>query len=199
MYIRDNQAVIAKPVALEFLYEGEPRAARAVIDETHRPNGSTARQEPRGRRHESVVTTAGRGQTEPLAALVAVFAVCLAVSVYAGFLTGLSGADDRELAASTGERVWDQLADNGVYHANEEIELGPEALPAGRNVSVNVTSTADDGHRETVGEAQFDESGTAVEPVATGGEVFRRPVAVKHGEGELRPGVLTVVVSDGRS
>lgn len=142
------------------------------------------------------------GQTEPLAALVAVTALCLAVSVYAGFVTGLVPelGSDRELASVTGERVWGAVSEDGVYPARTELQstLSEEDLPQGRYVSVNVTYVDSHGTLRTASEVHFDELGSVRGPVdpPSGAETFERPIPVKHREGDVRPGTLTVVVWD---
>lgn len=139
-----------------------------------------------------------RGQTEPLGTLVAVTAICLAVSVYAGFVTGLVPdlGTDRELAEVTNERVWNGLNEDGVYPSNTSLEsqLSVEDLPQGHHVRINVTYA---GSGSKTSRAQFDEAG---HPVALESdpppraETFERPVPVQHRDGDIRPGKLTVVV-----
>lgn len=151
------------------------------------------------RRDSTEAGPTSRAQTEPLAALVAVFAVCLAVSVYAGFLTGLLPelGSDRELAEATGERVWESLREDGVYPADSAtIELPDGTLPAGRAVSINVTVPDEQGHVETVAEGRFGGSGTTTGKPGPDAETFSRPIPVKRGPGDVRPGMLTVVVWD---
>lgn len=86
-----------------------------------------------------------RGQTEPLAAIVAVVAVCLALSFYAGVLDAtLPGSPDRELAESASERVENAVAPDGVAKPSL-VDAGQEAGPDGYRT--NVTLTVDDeGH-----------------------------------------------------
>ena len=145
---------------------------------------------------------AASGQTEPLAALVAVTTLCLAVSVYAGFVTGLVPelGSDRELADVTSERVWGAVSDDGIYPAKTELQstLSEEDLPQGRHVSVDVTYVDSHGTLRTASEAHFDELGSVRVPVdpPSGAETFERPIPVKHREGDVRPGTLTVVVWD---
>ncbi len=141
-----------------------------------------------------------RGQTEPLGALVAVTAICLAVSVYAGFLTGLvpDMGTDRELAEVTNERVWHVVSEDGVYASNTslESELAAEDLPQGYHVRLNVTYAGPDAEPSR---AQFDETGDATaldDGPAPGAGSFERPIPVQHRDGDVRPGKLTVVVWD---
>lgn len=145
---------------------------------------------------------AGRGQTEPLAALVAVALFCLVLSVYAAFVTGLVPdlQSDRQLAEVTGERVWEAISEDGIYPADANLSaaLGPTDLPRGHQVAVNVTYLGPRGYVVETSQARFDERGTVAQ--GTGppdGDTLRRPVPVQHRAGDVRPGLLTVVVSDG--
>lgn len=144
--------------------------------------------------------TTDRGGTEPLAALVSVAAICVALSVYAGFASEVipessnSGPDDATL-----DSVWTALSEDGVLETSDALgtRLGPRALPRGHRVAVNVTVVGADGHLVTVAGATFDTDGTVTSlepppPAATS----NRPVPVRLGEGEVRPGRLTVVVWD---
>lgn len=143
-----------------------------------------------------------RGQTEPLAALVAVALFCLALSVYAVFVTGFVPdlGSDRKLAEVTGERIWDAVSEDGIYPAGTDLTaaLSPEDLPRGFQITVTVSSLDDQGEVTERSRAHFDErgelTGTAELPE---GDVFERPVPVQHRDGDVRPGLLTVVVADG--
>lgn len=143
-----------------------------------------------------------RAQTEPLAALIAVALFCLAVSVYAGFVTGLVPdlGSERELAEVTGERIWGAVGEDGIYPAETNLTeaLPPEVLPRGQQVYVNVTYVGEDGYVTEAGQARFDKSGNVTAgPVPPAKERFERPVPVKHQDGDIRPGMLTVEVTDG--
>lgn len=140
----------------------------------------------------------GRAQTEPLPALVAVGLFCVALSVYAGFLTGLVPelGSDRELAEVTGERVWERVSENGIFREGTELRsaLDADTLPDGHRVAVTVTYA----HQGTVtaSRASFDGTGAPINTAGIDGETFRRPVPVQRRRGDVRPGMLTVVVSD---
>jgi hypothetical protein len=145
---------------------------------------------------------AERGQTEPLAALVAVALFCLALSVYAAFVTGLIPdlRSDRQLAEVTGERVWEAVSEDGIYPADVNLSeaLDPTDLPRGHQVAVNVTYLGPRGYVVEASRAGFDERGAVVRMTEPpDGDTFRRPVPVQHRAGDVRPGLLTVVVSDG--
>lgn len=142
-----------------------------------------------------------RGGTEPLAALVSVAAVCIAVSVYAGVvsLTIAATGDDDQVERSTLDSVWDELDEDGVLVGGGfEDRLGPETLPRGHRVLVNATVVGPDGHLVTVGAATFgtDARPTTLEPPPSAA-VSDRPIPVRLGDGDVRPGRLTVVVWDG--
>jgi len=92
------------------------------------------------------------GQTEPLAALVAVAAMAMALSLYAGYVTDtLPGNQQRDVAESAIDDVWNKLQDSGVYPAADDISTlyssssssgpGPSGLPEGYYVYINVTRT----------------------------------------------------------
>lgn len=145
---------------------------------------------------------AERGQTEPLAALVAVALFCLALSVYAAFVTGLVPdlQSDRQLAEVTGERVWEAVSEDGIYPADANLSatLDPTDLPRGNQVAVNVTYLGPRGYVVEASQVHFDERGTVAQMTEPpDGDTFRRPVPIQHRAGDVRPGLLTVVVSDG--
>ena len=85
-----------------------------------------------------------RAQTEPLAALVAVVAVGLGLSLYAGVLDAeLPGSSDRHLAESAIERVEIAVAPSAVALPSR-LDEGQAAGPDGYRT--NVTLTTDDRH-----------------------------------------------------
>lgn len=144
-------------------------------------------------------TRSTRGQTEPLAALVAVAVVCLAISMHAGFLTGLipQFGDDRSLGDATAERVWGAISEDGIYDSGTRLaaRVEPETLPEGAYVDVNVTYVGDGGWLESAGNATFGPHGDPVqlEPPATA-ERRERVLPIRFGPGEIRPGTLRVVI-----
>jgi len=140
----------------------------------------------------------GRAQTEPLAALVAVVAVCLAVTVYAGVLTDLRPAlgSERSVEEATAERVWAALGENGVFDGRSAgVSVPVSALPQGYYVSIDVTVVGEDGRLDHVASEQFDPGGDPadVDPPADS-ERIDRPVAVRTQPAEVLPGRLRVVV-----
>lgn len=104
--------------------------------------------------------SANRGQTEPVAALVAVVAVAMALAVYAGaFEANLPGPVDRNHAEAAADRVERAVTVGGVarpgrladaldrvpagYRANATLTVGDRTEHAGPEFPV----TADDASR----------------------------------------------------
>ncbi|WP_436928303.1 DUF7285 family protein [Halosimplex halobium] len=92
------------------------------------------------------------GQTEPLGALIAVAAMAIALSLYAGYVTDtLPGTSDRDVAESVIDDVWAEMQESGVYPATRDLDTlysassasgpGPSGLPEGYYVYINVTRT----------------------------------------------------------
>jgi hypothetical protein len=143
-----------------------------------------------------------RGQTEPLAALIAVTVVAGAFSLYAGFLTGFVSdlGSERDVSQATAQLVWEHLSEDGIYEYGTGIatEIPVAALPQGYHVYVNVTYVDGTGRLSEKDQAQFGADGTPanqIDPLAQG-EIFERPIPVQQSEGEITPGMLTVVVWD---
>jgi len=120
-----------------------------------------------------------RGQVEPLAAIVAVFAVGVALSAYAGVLDATLPTPDRNLAEPTVERAERALADAGV--------VAPDALPARLEVGPDdyrVNLTLDVAGRTW-------HAGPTPPPRA---DAAARPVSVRVAPGRVRPGQLRAEV-----
>lgn len=119
-----------------------------------------------------------RAQVEPLPALVAVGAVCLGLSLYAGVLVDRlppSPGPDADVALDV---VHDHAAEDGVLDPDR---LSTAPTPDGR--SRNVTLVVQD-RRWTVGPS----------PTAGRGDRARQTASVRLGPGRVRPGRLRVVV-----
>lgn len=107
---------------------------------------------------------ANRGQTEPLAALVAVSAFVVGIGLYGAYITDtLPGMSDRTPEETAIDRVWADLEENGVFLAHESPqnvsnEIEPAAVPNGKysRISIEVYT---DGTPETVATARFDDMG----------------------------------------
>jgi hypothetical protein len=120
--------------------------------------------------------SSARGQTTPLGALVAVAAVCLGLSLYAGVVTDVRSVAGAEPdAESTLETVVDDLAPAGVAHP----ERLNDAMRPGRSVNV---SLAVGEHAWTVGPS----------PPADA-ERARTRLPVRVGPGAVPSGRLRVV------
>jgi len=125
--------------------------------------------------------SSGRGQTEPLAALVAVAAVGLGLSLYGGVLADALGEPpDREFAEPALDRVEHAVAPAGVVRP-ETLADGLSHAPAGHRIRLVVTS---DGKRWTAGPLPDDDVRDRAE----------RPVSVRVGPTDVRPGRLRAVV-----
>ncbi len=120
-----------------------------------------------------------RGQTEPLAALVALFAVCAGVSLYATVLGGSIPVADRDASEPTLERVRDAAATNGAVRP-DALSAAVDAGPDGRRVNATLAAR---GRRWSVGPST---------PAAT--DRASRAVSVRLGPGRVAPGRLTVRV-----
>jgi hypothetical protein len=121
-----------------------------------------------------------RGAIEPTAALVAVFAICVGVTLYAGVLESAvaSATPAQNRAASSADAVERQLSTAGIVHPNRIVTVQSE-LP--RGYEGNVTIATDD--RWTSGPTP---------PPAADGET--RLVSVRVGPGTIRRGRLSVRV-----
>ncbi|WP_436923065.1 DUF7285 family protein [Halosimplex amylolyticum] len=95
-------------------------------------------------------STRDSGQTEPLAALIAVAAMAIGLSLYAGYVTDtLPGTSQRDVAESAIQDVWNKIEQSGVYPAEDDLSAiyspsgspGPSGLPQGYYVYINVTRT----------------------------------------------------------
>ena len=121
-----------------------------------------------------------RGTAEPLATLVAVFAVGLGLALYAGVLDDAFGTldDDRNIATPTADTVEQQLSTAGVVQS-ERVDAALQAVPA--NYHGNATVTATTGERWTAGREPPGRADTEA-----------RTVSVRVGPGAVRRGTLTV-------
>lgn len=137
-----------------------------------------------------------RGQVEPFAALAAVLAVGLAISLYAGVLADAApGASDRTVAETTLDRVARSASDGSVV-VPDRI---PEALavtPDGYRVNVTLaaggtTLRAGPTPPESADLTQ-PESADPTQPESA--DRATRRVSVRLAPGNVRPGRLTVVV-----
>jgi hypothetical protein len=122
-----------------------------------------------------------RGQVEPLAALAALFAVCVGLSTYAVVLTeaGARVQPERDVATPTLAAVHDAVTERGVVHP-DRLRRALVHDPTGWRLAV-VLHTSD--RRWAVGPSW---------PSAA--ERAERPVSVRLGPGRVSAGRLRVVV-----
>ncbi|USZ72847.1 DUF7285 family protein [Natronosalvus halobius] len=193
---------MARPEEAMFLFPTARRVIRRYCESL--PHPSTAPPTDRSNR---------RGQTEPLAALVAVATVCLALGVYAGALSGMGQtSSDRSVAEPTLEAVHATIAADGVYDPNGSDdpvgEIPADRLPIDRTVTVTVT-TLEKGHPETRRWARYVdgryERGSATgdrppsiastpEGKTSTGDTVTRPIAVLEPSGKVSSATLHVEV-----
>lgn len=82
--------------------------------------------------------SSGRGQTEPLAALVAVVAVAAGLALYAGVLDeSVTPDDDRTVAPLALDEAVETMATAGVVEPSK-ISAASDAAPQGWNANVTV-------------------------------------------------------------
>ncbi|MDQ2049549.1 hypothetical protein RBH26_03545 [Natronolimnohabitans sp. A-GB9] len=163
-----------------------------------------------------------RAQTEPIAALVAVVAVVVAIGLYTAALAGLlPGTSDRTVEETTIDRVWADLEDDerGVFPVAEYESNGDEAmrdaislesLPDGKNSYVEIRAY-ESGEPTVFAATHFDSDGDSVRdrqidsthadfgpPRGTGGPdergVATRPISVAVTDADVRGGTLYVEV-----
>lgn len=123
--------------------------------------------------------SSGRAQVEPLAALAAVFAVGVGLSLYAGALDGAlaSLATDRTVAPAAADRFLTAASTFGAVEPPIE-EAAAEARPTAHRL--NATLRAGDA------------SWTAGRPAPASAACERRRVGVRVAPGRVRPGSLEV-------
>ena len=121
-----------------------------------------------------------RAETEPLVAIVAVFAVAVGLVTYAGLLdTALPASTERNLARPALQEAYAELAPAGVV---EPKRLTTDTVDGPDGYRVRVTITTDRGDWN---------AGPSRQPKAT---IASRPVSVRVRAGVNRPGRLSVAV-----
>lgn len=148
-------------------------------------------------------STSDRGQTEPLAALVAVAVLAIAMGVYAAYVTdALPDGSERAVEEPTMNQVWDEISAGGAYDEGTDLESAVPrgALPGGFSVYVSVTELDEDGS-EVLAWAVFDNR----EPIPKGeldadfeppedARVAERSIPIRKAPGEITTGKLRVIV-----
>lgn len=105
-------------------------------------------------------SSACRGQTEPIAAIVAVSVLVIGIGIYAVYVQGaIPGTGDRATADATIDRVWEDVNRNGTVHAHGGADplstlVTADAIPTGSSVFVRVTAI-DGGEQRSVASAAF--------------------------------------------
>jgi hypothetical protein len=106
---------------------------------------------------------------------------------------------DRDLATVTSDRLWDDISENGIYPNERQLKdtIATETLPRGHHVAVTITYVDETGRVVEADSAGFDEMGTPYPIQAKhSGDTYERPIAVRNRNGDIRPGLLRVVVWD---
>lgn len=122
-----------------------------------------------------------RGQVDPLAALAALFVVCIGLSTYAVVLAdvGAGNESERDVATPTLAAVHDAVSERGVV-LPARLVRALDQRPTGRRLAV-VLTTADRRWRVGQSPPRLGDSAT-------------RPVSVRLGPGRVSVGHLRVVV-----
>jgi hypothetical protein len=136
------------------------------------------RASPQTNREERANRT-NRGLVEPLAALAALFAVCVGLSTYAVVLAGVDTPTNRDVAGPALATVHDDVTVRGVVDP-ERLGRAVDGGPTGHRLHVSVRT---DGQQWTVGP-----------PAPRHGDRASRRVSVRLGPGRVRAGRLRVVV-----
>jgi hypothetical protein len=121
-----------------------------------------------------------RAQVEPLAALVAVFAVGAALTAYTGVLDATVPTTDRDLAEPTVERVERAVSDETGVLLPTTLAEGLRAGPEGYALNLTLNSAG-----------QTWQAGPTPPPSADTAELA---VSVRMGPGQIRPGRLRAEV-----
>ena len=107
-------------------------------------------------------SSTSRGQTEPLAAILAVSIFATALGLYVAAAQPITpGISEDVTAGHTIDRVWDDIATDGVFHAHGEAAdleelIDGSSLPDEASVFVSVTAVdAGSGGETSVAEAGF--------------------------------------------
>lgn len=150
---------------------------------------------------QSLISENERGQTEPLAALIAVTFLAVGVAMYGNVIVdAIPGDEETNLEEVTMDRVWNDVAVDGRYNESKKSlnDLEPETFPEGKVVHVNITYQESDGTRAVVTDSQFDRKGEpmAVDPPEDTRDTSRPiPVSLESDpSGTVRTGRLTVEV-----
>lgn len=126
----------------------------------------------------SRLSASNRGQVEPLAALVAVFAVCVGLSMYAFVATDALPEDERSLAAPTLEQV--ESSTNGSIRPSRMTTVVEQVGPSGAAVALTLETRGHTWHFGPQAPSNADQATT--------------PASIRVKQGVVRTGTLTVEV-----
>jgi hypothetical protein len=130
-------------------------------------------------------TSSDRGQTDPIAALVALLAVGVGLAMYAGAIADADpGTQPRETAGIVLDRVDDRVVVAGVAHP-DRLRVPDDVGVDRRRLGVAMVTAE---RRWLIGEQR------ATRPVPPKATVARRSVSVRIAPGEQVRGELRVVV-----
>jgi hypothetical protein len=122
-----------------------------------------------------------RGQTEPIAALVALLAIAIGLGLYAGVAADQSPEREGTNAESTMQRVEAAILEDGVFSDHGDTSVLPERFERpGESVRIEITDA--EGLVWSLGQR-----------APPGAESASRPITVDHGRNRI-PGQLTVWV-----
>lgn len=133
-------------------------------------------------------------QVEPLAALVAVFAVGAALTTYAGVLDATLTTTDRNLAEPTVERVERTVSEAGVVEP-PRLSEGVHAGPDGYRVALTLVAGDRTWHAGPTPPTRGDSSGsTTAQTTSRAIDTAEITVSVRVGPGQIRAGRLRAEV-----
>ena len=145
-----------------------------------------------------------RAQTEPLAALIAVTFIAVALAMYGNVITdAMPDTGESDVTGVTMDRVWSGVEHDGKYNpegGGDQIQdLEPDTFPEGKVVYVHVSRINEDGDTVYEERVKFDRSG---EMMNSGSGIERkdnaknatRPVPVVVEPGNVVGGKLRVEV-----
>ncbi len=124
-----------------------------------------------------------RAQTEPIAAIVAVFAVCLGLLTYTGILGSAMPKSERTLAPTTLSAVQRTISSNGIVRP-DHLADGLSAAPDGYHLNVSLS----------VGPRAWHEGPTPPQNPDSRSDSATVTVSAKIAPGSIRPGTLRVVI-----
>jgi hypothetical protein len=122
-----------------------------------------------------------RGAVEPHLAIAGLAVVCLCLGLYATTLADAVGTPDRDVASATLSRVADAATTGGVV-SPDRVRASRAAGPRGYHVAVGLRAG---DYRRRFG--PLPPGGTPVQRAS-------RPVSVRFGPADVRPGTLRVEV-----